>query len=307
MPAPISLTPCTRTASACIWGGLELVLTSMASSVCDCCLAFCKRREDSSVSPLPLGHCPQANTQHCPSIQALVLSAPLSSPPPAWGAPACWGTAASPFPCPGSLAHPQCAAVGCTCCLSSWKWCSHSSPCSRYPGVPCRLSWTCTHSGDVSVGNKRERGVLMGLKGKSGYFSYFLPGCSSQLWQEWGQISPRFFLLCWRTDPSQAFVPPSQRGQGQSRTPPALALHQGSPSPLLTDGEAARSWMGSAAVWGSHTPNPTLLPRGWVTPGWDCHFSPTLPRCRAGVGTGWAQAAQPAGEGATASWGWRRP
>lgn len=173
--------------------------------------------------------------------------------------------------------HIQWAAVGCTCCLSSWKWCSHSSPCSRYPGVPCRLSWTCTHSGDVSVGNKRERCALMGVKGKSGYFSYFLPGCSSQLWQEWGQISPRFFLLCWRTDPSQAFVPPSQRGQGQSRTPPGLALHQGSPSPLLTDGEAARSWMGSAAVWGSHTPNPTLLPLGWGTPGWGCHFSPTLP------------------------------
>lgn len=180
------------------------------------------------------------------------MSVPLSQCSPRLRVPMHAGArqAATPScPAPKEGWHIQGAAAGCTCCLSSGNWCSRSSPCSRCPGVPCRLSWTYTHSRDMSVGNKRERCALMRVKGNSGYFPYFLPGCSSQPWQEWAQA---LSLLCQRIDPSQAFVPPSQGGQGQSRTPHA---HQGSPSPLLADGEAPRSWMGSAAVWmwGGHT------------------------------------------------------
>lgn len=162
----------------------------------------------------------------------------------------------------GRLAHAAC----CTCCLSSGNWCSHSSPCSRCPGVPCRLSWTYTHSGVMSVGNKRDKEICFDeSEGEVWVFPLF-PSLAGM------GLSLQFQ----RTDPSQAFVPPSQGGQGRAESP--MSCIRTPPSPLLTDGEAARSWMGSAAVWESHTPIPTLLPpRGWVTPVWSCHFSNTLP------------------------------
>lgn len=45
----------------------------MASSVCDCCLAFWKRKEDSTISPLAITH----RQAHGTGIQALVISVPL--------------------------------------------------------------------------------------------------------------------------------------------------------------------------------------------------------------------------------------
>lgn len=203
----------------------------MASSVCDCCLAFWKRREDSSVSPTPLGI---AHRHWHPSLGH--VSTPLPAQPQAGCPHTCWGTPAShSLLCSitGRLAHSVCCC--CTCCLSSGNWCSHSSPCSRCPDVPCRLSWTCTHSGDVSEGNKRERCALVRVKGKSGYFPHFLPGCSSQPWQEWAQPAVP------EDDPSQAFVPPLQGGQGQSRTPPCPS---GLPQP------SAHRWRGSQRLDG---------------------------------------------------------
>lgn len=70
-----------------------------------------------------------------------------------------WASRAVPHPLPAQpgvsqrsqVSAPQAkgkkhASAGSTCCLASWNRCSRSSPCSRHPGVPCRLSCTCTHS-----------------------------------------------------------------------------------------------------------------------------------------------------------------
>lgn len=194
----------------------------------------------------PSAPCPLAITHrqaHGTGIQALVISVPLYQSTPSLSVPVHAGEhQPATSSCPGSQEgwHTQCAAAGCTCCLSSRNWCSHSSPCSRCPGVPCRFSWTYTHSGDMSVGNKRERCALMSVKGKSGCFPYFPPGCSSQPWQEWGSACCARGLI----PASQAFVPPSQGGRGQSRTPPRPGAAPGLPQP------SARRWRGSQELDG---------------------------------------------------------
>lgn len=210
----------------------------MASSVCDSCVAFWKRRKDSSVSPMALGK------------HTALASEPWSCLCPSLSTPKQAGEhQAAPSSRAGSQEgwHTQ----GCTCCLSSQNRCSHSSPCSRCPAVPCRFSWTCTHSGDVSVGNRRERSALMRVKGKSGCFPYFSAGCSSRPWQEWGSACCAGGLI-----PARPLCPHRRR----SRTPHARALYPGSPGPLLAAGEAAGSWMGLthtksnlAATWAGDT------------------------------------------------------
>lgn len=193
----------------------------------------------------------------------------------------------------GRLAHAAC----CTCCLSSENWCSHSSPCSRCPGVPCRLSWTYTHSGVMSVGNKRDKEICFDeSEGQVWVFPLF-PSLAGM----------GLSLLFQRTDPSQAFVPPSQGGQGRAespmsciRTPPALCSQMerqpGAGWDLLLSGShthtnsnlAATTWVGNTSMELSLQQHPALMHS------WGSHRG--MPSCSACTG-----------EGATASWAWRRP
>lgn len=83
-------------------------------------------------------------------------------------------------PCPPWSQHPRAhilapkqregnISVGCTCWFS-WNRCSHSSPCSIHPGVPCILSCTCTHTERGAVWTNKDRAVFLTATGRSPLF-----------------------------------------------------------------------------------------------------------------------------------------